>query len=196
MLKSGTILIILFFITLSRQACSQPAEVRWLKQIHADSSGRKDVLFKGLSFSVAPVSVISPASVILTGYIQKNETIKQEGFKQAGALIIATAVGSSLKWIINRPRPFKSYEGIHPKDRVGPYSFPSNHTALAFATATSLSLSFPRWYVVVPAYLWASGAAYSRMYLGVHYPSDVLGGIVVGVGASLLSWQIDKWVRQ
>ena len=46
--------------------------------------------------------------------------------------------------------------------------------------------------MAVPAYLWASGVAYSRMYLGVHYPSDLLGGIVIGIGTSFLTWKIDQ----
>ena len=58
--------------------------------------------------------------------------------------------------------------------------------------ATSLTLATKKWYVALPAYLWASGVAYSRMYLGVHYPSDLLGGIVIGVGTSLLTWKLDQ----
>jgi undecaprenyl-diphosphatase len=60
--------------------------------------------------------------------------------------------------------------------------------------ATSLSLATKKWYVAVPAYLWASGVAYSRMYLGVHYPSDLLGGIVIGIGTSFLTWKIDQLI--
>ncbi len=173
---------------------SQNADINLLRKINADSSLALDKLFKGVSYSVAPLSVASPASIILTGFIRKDEALKREGYKASASLLLAGVLGTSLKYAIQRERPFKTYGFIHGKDKVGPLSFPSNHTTFAFATATSLSLSCPKWYVVVPSYLWASGVAYSRMYLGVHYPSDVFGGIVIGIGSSLLVWQIDKWM--
>ena len=71
-------------------------------------------------------------------------------------------------------------------------SFPSGHTSLAFSTAASLSIQFNKWYVTLPAYLWAGSVAYSRMYLGVHYPTDVLGGAAVGIGSAYLA----HWLNQ
>ena len=63
----------------------------------------------------------------------------------------------------------------------------------AFATATTLTLECKKWYVAVPAYAWAAGVGYSRMYLGEHYPSDVIAGAVVGAGSAWLShWATQK----
>jgi membrane-associated phospholipid phosphatase len=59
-----------------------------------------------------------------------------------------------------------------------------------------LSLSQPKWYVIAPSFLWAGGVAYSRMYLGVHFPSDILGGMVIGVGSSLIAWGVYKAVSR
>lgn len=103
----------------------------------------------------------------------------------------------ALKRVVHRPRPFVTMPDIvardrdrDPLDRSGPYSMPSGHAATAFALATSWSLSHPRWYVVVPAALWAGSVGLSRLWLGVHYPSDVLVGALLGaaiaVGAHLL----------
>jgi membrane-associated phospholipid phosphatase len=69
---------------------------------------------------------------------------------------------------------------------------PSGHTSSAFSTATSLSLNFRKWYVVAPAYTYAAAVGYSRMYLGVHYPSDVLVGALLGSGTAYLTWKINK----
>ncbi|GAB2971723.1 hypothetical protein GCM10027049_01640 [Mucilaginibacter puniceus] len=63
---------------------------------------------------------------------------------------------------------------------------------MAFATATSLSLSFPKWYVIIPSYTYAAAIGYSRMYLGVHYPTDVLAGALLGTGTAFLTWKLQK----
>jgi membrane-associated phospholipid phosphatase len=65
------------------------------------------------------------------------------------------------------------------------FSMPSGHTTFAFALATSWSLSAGRWYVTAPALTWASGVALSRVWLGVHYPSDILVGVLLGGGVGL-----------
>ena len=97
------------------------------------------------------------------------------------------------KRLVNRPRPYVAVEGITARDRehqgdeiFDPYSFPSGHTSSAFAVATSLSASYPKWYVIVPAMTWASAVGVSRSWLGVHYPSDVLVGAGLGAGTALL----------
>ena len=53
-----------------------------------------------------------------------------------------------------------------------------------------------KWYVVIPSYLWAGWVAYSRMYLGVHYPSDILGGAIVGGGSAFLMYKINNWMAR
>jgi membrane-associated phospholipid phosphatase len=64
------------------------------------------------------------------------------------------------------------------------HSFPSGHTATSFAGATALSLLYPRG---TPAFfLFAAAIAYSRLYVGVHFPLDLAGGAVIGVATALL----------
>ncbi|ULT24063.1 phosphatase PAP2 family protein [Sphingobacterium sp. E70] len=48
-----------------------------------------------------------------------------------------------------------------------------------------MSRAYSKWYVVAPSLLWAGSVGYSRMYLGVHYPTDVLAGAVLGLGRPL-----------
>lgn len=97
----------------------------------------------------------------------------------------------ALKNVVQRPRPYALVPGIEPRARAhqgdepfDPYSFPSGHAAAAFAIATSLSLSYPEWYVVAPSALWATAVALSRPWLGVHYPTDIGVGAVLGVGVA------------
>lgn len=63
------------------------------------------------------------------------------------------------------------------------YIFPSGHTSRAFALATALAIEFPRWRIIL--ILIAVLIGFSRIYIGVHYPTDVLGGAVLG---SFTSW--------
>jgi undecaprenyl-diphosphatase len=96
------------------------------------------------------------------------------------AAIVADLTALGLRRAIGRPRPWRRYAeppvlGHVPKDP----SFPSGHTAIAFACATVLSYYRPRW---APAFfLLAVAIGFSRVYVGVHYPLDVLGGAILGL---------------
>jgi len=127
------------------------------------------------------------------GSIQKNKTIQKQAYETLGSIAIAAIFSEGFKVITDRERPYQKYTFIHAKDASEQgKSFPSAHTSLAFATATSLTLEYKKWYVAVPAYVWAASVGYSRLYLGEHYPSDVLGGAAIGVGSAFLSHWLTK----
>lgn len=86
----------------------------------------------------------------------------------------ADAVAYGIKVAVDRPRPHYAPLVRLPTDP----SFPSGHAATSFAGATMLALLVPR---LAPAlYVLAIGIAFSRVYVGVHYPLDVLAGAVLG----------------
>ncbi len=106
------------------------------------------------------------------------------------ATAATTVLVFGLKALIRRDRPFDAWDDIAPRgDPPTSYAFPSGHAALAFALATAWSLEVPRIYVIVPAYAWATSVAVGRVWKGVHYPSDVLAGAVLGVG---VAWAIHR----
>ena len=97
------------------------------------------------------------------------------------ALWVTTAVGILiLKPSFARPRPFNFNPSVKiPIELPRDFSFPSGHTASAFA-ATAVLLVFNKKAGIV-AFLTAALIAFSRLYLYVHYPTDVLGGMILGM---------------
>ncbi|HEX9615400.1 MAG TPA: phosphatase PAP2 family protein, partial [Bacteroidota bacterium] len=98
----------------------------------------------------------------------------------------------ALKEAIARQRPFEALSDVlvkHCWSAAGP-SFPSGHASLAFSIATVISLKYGKASVTVPLFLWATSVGVGRIYLGLHYPSDVLGGAVVGLASGFVAWSL------
>ncbi len=187
-------IVIVYFIT-SLNASAQSLDLRLLKSINKNDYPCWDKTMKITSASIYPVMVVAPGSLLLSGYINNDKIMMRNGLKTCAALGLNTVLTFGIKYAVNRPRPFTQYPNdIINRGNVSTHSFPSGHTSAAFATATALTLSTKKWYVAVPSYLYACGVGYSRMRLGVHFPSDVLGGMVIGIGSSLLIWKLDKWL--
>lgn len=182
---------------MSLSSYSQSIDLSILKAINKNEMPCWDKTMRITSNSVYPALVIAPGSLLLTGYIQNDKPMMRNGLKTGLAIGLNFVLTSGLKYSINRPRPFKQYpDDIIQRTDAGKFSFPSGHTSSAFAMATAVTLSTKKWYVAVPSYLYACGVGYSRMRLGVHFPSDVFGGMIVGIGSSLLVWQVDKWIKK
>lgn len=137
--------------------------------------------------SDGPISLLAPASVFAVGLITKDSLTLKKGLMIGGSLFVSTVVMVAMKYSIRRDRPFVTYPEIEQLASAGSPSFPSGHSSMAFSTAASLSLAFPKWYVIAPSFMWAGAVGYSRMHLGVHYPSDVLVGALIGAGSAWLS---------
>lgn len=106
-------------------------------------------------------------------------------------------INVSLKGLVARPRPFVVNETIVPLvGGVSPYrSFPSGHSGGSFAAMLALSKWVPK-KIGIPAIVLASMVAVSRLYVGVHYPTDILGGFVVGLVSSFAAYRIVKSVMR
>lgn len=190
----GSFFCYLFLLIINIAA--QNRDILLLDKINTEAIQHKDVFYAGLSSSVTPISIALPVSLLVAGdHYNDPSSIKNAYF--IGSSIVATALlTTTLKYSFKRQRPFVENSFITKKCNVGPLSFPSGHTSSAFATATALSLAYPKWYVIGPSFLWASSVAYSRMYLGVHYPTDVLGGMLIGIGVSCILWEVEKRINK
>ena len=99
-------------------------------------------------------------------------------------------VNGILKHLVSRERPWLVVEGLHTLLRSNdPNSFPSGHTSAAFAFAAALSGTLDRTWPKVLAVAAAALMGWSRLYVGVHFPSDVLAGAIIGSLCGVLaSW--------
>ena len=114
----------------------------------------------------------------------------------AALLVDLVICNGILKPLVHRIRPFDVKTGIELLvKRPTDYSFPSGHTAASFASVTALYLAGEKklW---IPALVLAVLIAFSRLYLYVHYPTDVLGGIVVGLAVGVLGYWLVKKVEE
>ena len=100
-------------------------------------------------------------------------------------ILLVLLFATVLKFIIGRPRPEDVRTVYVPVESLyQSYSFPSGHASRGFAAALFLSYRFRRW--TVPLYGYAILIGVSRIYVGAHYPSDVLGGAILGSLVALL----------
>lgn len=120
--------------------------------------------------------------ILLAGILLLFKKTRKTGIAVALALIFSLLITNILlKNIIARTRPYEVIEGLTiliPKQ--GDYSFPSGHTSASFAAACAIWKNVPKKYGIAALVL-AGLIAFSRLYVGVHYPTDVLGGIVAGL---------------
>ena len=114
----------------------------------------------------------------------------------AALLVDLVICNGILKPLVHRIRPFDVKTGIELLvKRPIDFSFPSGHTAASFASVMALYLAGEKrlW---IPALVLAVLIAFSRLYLYVHYPTDVLGGVVIGVMAGALGYWLVKKVEE
>lgn len=117
--------------------------------------------------------------------VSSNEVIHELGVKLAISLIISTIVAQLIKRSAGRRRPFISINDLNiRKIGIDKYSFPSGHTTAAFCTAVMVSLFFPYLSFILMVLAFLTGI--SRIYLGVHYPTDVAAGAILGLFISFL----------
>ena len=176
------------------QASAQNWDINTVKKVN---SWDMHDLSRGLSHSglILPVGV--PTAMGVYALIKKDQPLLKEAIYIGTSVIEALSITMAMKYTFDRQRPYEKYPDlIHPVSTEPDPSFPSGHTAAAFSLATSLSITYPKWYVIAPSAVWACGVGFSRINQGVHYPSDVMAGAAIGVGCAFANVYINRWLNK
>ena len=152
---------------------------------------------KVISKSEPYVAVGVPVAMAIAAWAKHDKQLLKDAVYVGTSVAGAFVLSYGMKYLVDRERPYERWpDRIHAYSREGSPSFPSGHTATAFALATSLSIKYPKWYVIAPSALWACSVGVSRMQQGVHYPSDVLAGAAIGAGCAVLNVYVNRWLNK
>ncbi|PKP51781.1 MAG: hypothetical protein CVT92_11870 [Bacteroidetes bacterium HGW-Bacteroidetes-1] len=194
-----TLALFIFAIIFPLLIFAQNTDIDLLKHLNQNRSRHLDPIFIGITHTAGPLAFGLPLVLLGIGLAKRKRLLKRKALFIITSVLLAVIVTSSLKYSINRPRPFETYTFIEKVTSGGSPSFPSGHTTDAFVLATALSLAFPRKSITIISFLWALIIAYSRMGLGVHYPADVAIGALVGISAAFIIYFImtrKRWLPE
>ncbi len=192
-MKNQLILILLF---LSCQTFAQNSEYNIIESLQQGRNTGSDKAWDALSQSADYTGIIAPFGLLTVGFIQQDENLKWKALSSGVAVIGTYGAGYIMKKAIKRDRPFVKYPEFIPYRNKDSYAMPSGSTALAFTTATSLTMALPKWYVALPSYAYAGAIGYSRIHLAEHYPTDVLAGAVLGSASAFVCYKLNRWVNK
>lgn len=162
-------------------------ERHWLEWINHNRLPHSDGVLVLATNTVYFVAIGIALGFLLWGILKNSYRAKLTGQSLLLALLVNTIILTGLKHLVNRERPFVSNSLIQKLSTGGSPSFPSGHTADAFLIAFGLSMmTRPANSRLIFVWLWALVVGYSRMALGVHYPSDVLGSVLIAFTSAIV----------
>lgn len=132
-------------------------------------------------------------AVILYAQITRRYTLRKVAVIVFISLLFSGAITFVLKHLIHEPRPFMALDNVRLLiTETDLNSFPSGHTTCTIAIVTSLILNMKQlarkyyWIIDVALVVFAMLIPFSRMYVGVHYPGDIMAGFIVGLAGALI----------
>lgn len=170
-------------------------DIRLFRKINNSQTPFKTKVFNTFDNSMVPVALMLPTSLFIYSRVKKNTFDENSAYLLTASEFTNLALTFGIKIFIKRERPLNSLSYVNTKGMpfLDVYSFPSGHTSTTFAMATTFALRYPKYpQVYAPMYLWGLITAYGRPYFGLHYPSDLLAGAIIGSGSSILIYSLRK----
>jgi membrane-associated phospholipid phosphatase len=184
--KKYSVLIVFQLLVIAKKASTQGIDLRILEAINPRYPTSQ--YWQYTSASAYVFSGVATVAPFVYGLASGDRHAQYQSYQVMISMGLDIIAQEGLKVTFNRERPGDKYPNlVFPNSPAHGKSFPSGHTSLAFSTAAELTIQYKKWYIAVPAYLWAGSVGYSRLYLGKHYASDVLGGAATGIGTAYLS---------
>ena len=146
-------------------------------------------------------SLIAWCLICVALYIFGGRKAKKIAILGLIALFLSNVAVYFLKYIVAEPRPFLALNHVHqliPENEI--YSFPSGHTTSSFAAATVIGLNYMlkirnmKFRLIYPLLAFAAIIGFSRIYIGVHYPLDVICGALIGTIFALIVLKLEKGI--
>ena len=155
-------------------------ELQFLKWLESIRTGFLTALFEGITMLGEETLIIL---LVVALWFAVDSKLAQKLFF---VTICSTGLNGVVKNIAQVPRPFD--KGITPvrQETATGFSFPSGHTQNFATTSTFFAIKFKKTWLTILAGVLIALVAFSRLYLGVHYPSDVIVGVALGVGMAFL----------
>jgi membrane-associated phospholipid phosphatase len=146
--------------------------------------------------SILFTSTLVPATLFAVSRANNNYYDENSSVLLALSEGLSAGITFGIKNIFRRERPFETLSNVHynkSKFLLDRYSFPSGHSAMSFSMATSLTLRYPDKPMLISGlFLYSTVVSLGRIYLGVHYPSDVLAGMLIGSGSAAIIYSLRK----
>ncbi|CAM3604542.1 phosphatase PAP2 family protein [Pontibacter korlensis] len=175
----STFFILLLLLNTTLIGTLESVDLETLQLINNNRLTTLDIMLYGITATAYFICALAPVFLYLIGYLRKEIRLKLKACQCMFTLGLTTVLVAALKYSIDRTRPFISSDMVEQIASAGSPSFPSGHTALTFATATAIILMFKNALLRGLVLTWALVVGYSRLALGVHYPSDVLASVVI-----------------
>lgn len=191
------ILLLLIALFSGFDCYAQNWDINTLKKINGIDNEFVTCYSKTISNTEPVIAVGVPLILGTYALLNKDRDLLSDAVYIGTSVAEAVVITSGIKYAVDRERPFERYPDlIENRESVSSSSFPSAHTATAFSLVTSLSIRYPKWYIIAPGYLWACSVGFSRMNRGVHYPSDVIAGAAIGSGCAVVNVYVNKWLDE
>lgn len=179
--------------------------IKYDQEVFLNLNGGKSLFWDGFMWIFTTTLIWIPLALVLLYIIVKNNKWRQTLLifgMIALVVLLADRISSGIfKPVFQRFRPSQDNEFMGLVDivngyRGGKYGFTSSHAANSFALFSFMTLLFRKKELTIALFLWALLNCYSRIYLGVHYPGDIVCGAILGLTCGCLVYLLYRLINQ